>query len=194
RLLRHRRVGLPPRLGPPPPTPFRVTAIVDRGRIWRSTFSLGFGEVASRGFSFLATVHVARVLGASAFGRVEFASAIVLYASAFATFGLDVVGTRHVAAAPSDARVLARTIVGLRLGFACVAAAVLLALTFVVRDFAPIRWILLLTSLVLFTEAARLDWIFRGMERMKRVAAASILGSALYAAGVFLLLRRPEEI
>ena len=171
-----------------------MTAIVDRARIWRSTFSLGFGEVAARGFSFVATIHVARVLGASDFGRVEFASAIVLYASAFATFGLDVVGTRHVAAAPSDARVLAGTIATLRLGFACVAAAVLLALTFVVPDLAEIRWVLFFSSLVLFTEAARLDWIFRGLERMKRVAAASILGQALYAAGVFLLLRRHGQI
>jgi O-antigen/teichoic acid export membrane protein len=171
-----------------------VTAVVDRGRIWRSTFSLGFGEIAARGFSFVATVHVARVLGATNFGRVEFASAIVLYASAFATFGLDVVGTRHVAALPADARVLVRTIVGLRLLFASLAWAILLGLTFLVPRLAEIRPILLLTALVLLTEAVRLNWIFQGLERMKRVAAAGILGQALYAAGVFTLLRRPGEI
>ena len=171
-----------------------MTAVIDRGQIWRSTFSLGFGEVAARGFSFVATIHVARVLGASNFGRIEFASAIVLYASAFATFGLDVVGTRHAASAPGDARVLARAIVGMRLLFACAACAVLFALTFLVPRLAEIRLILLLTSLVLFTEAARLNWVFQGLERMKRVALAGILGQALYAAGVFALLHRPEQI
>jgi O-antigen/teichoic acid export membrane protein len=171
-----------------------VTAVVDRRRIWRNTFSLGFGEIAARAFSFIATIHVARVLGASSFGRVEFASAIVLYASAFATFGLDIVGTRHAAAAPSDARTLARTIVGLRLLLASAACAVLLGLTLVVPRLAEIRILLLLTALVLWIEAARLNWVFQGLERMKRVAVAGILGQALYAAGVFAFVRRPDQI
>lgn len=166
-----------------------VSGIVDRGRIWRSTFSLGFGEIASRAFSFIATVHVARVLGAGNFGRVEFASAIVLYASAFATFGLDVVGTVRVAASPSDARMLARTIVGLRLRLTTAACLVLMGLTFLVPRLAEIRLLLLLTFLVVWIEAARVNWAFQGLERMKRVAAAGILGQAIYAAGVFAFVR-----
>jgi len=166
-----------------------VTAIVDRQRIWRSTFSLGFGEIAARAFSFLATIHVARVLGVRNFGRVEFASAIVLYASAFATFGLDIVGTLHVAASPSDARTIARTIVGLRLRLATAACAILLLLTLFVPRLAEIRLLLLLTFLVVWIEAARLNWTFQGLERMKRVAAAGILGQAIYAGGVFAFVR-----
>jgi O-antigen/teichoic acid export membrane protein len=170
-----------------------VTAVVDRQRIWRSTFSLGFGEIAARAFSFIATVHVARVIGVRNFGRVEFASAIVLYASAFATFGLDIVGTLHVAASPSDARTLARTIVGLRLRLATAACVVLMILTFVVPRLAEIRLLLFLTFLVVWIEAARLNWTFQGLERMKRVAAAGILGQAVYAAGVFALVRQPDQ-
>src|SRR5262249_33530532 len=164
-------------------------AVVDRQRIWRSTFSLGFGEIAARAFSFLATIHVARVLGVRNFGRVEFASAIVLYASAFATFGLDIVGTLHGAANPSDARTLARTIVALRLRLATAACALLMLLTLFVPTLAEIRLLLLLTFLVVWIEAARLNWTFQGLERMKRVAAAGILGQAIYAGGVFAFVR-----
>ena len=174
--------------------PIPVRGFLETRRIFTNTSVLALGEVAARGFSFLATVHVARVLGAAGFGRIELASALVLYVGVLSTFGLDIVGTMRVAVDPDRARVLARTITSLRVALCCVMTAALLSLTWVVPRFAGIRMLLLLTTIPIFAESLSLAWLFQGLERMKRIAAVGILGQAAYAAGVFAFVKRPEDI
>ncbi|MEO8189930.1 MAG: glycosyltransferase [Acidobacteriota bacterium] len=174
--------------------PMPARGILETRRIFTNASVLAAGEVAARGFSFLATVHVARVLGASGFGRIELASALALYVGVLSTFGLDLVGTMRVAVDPDRARTLARTVASLRVALCAVMTAVLLALTWLVPRFAGIRILLLLTTIPIFAESLSLAWLFQGLERMKRIAAVGILGQAVYAAGVFALVRRPEDI
>ena len=171
-----------------------MNGTIDPRRVWLNTSSLAFGEVAARGFSFLATLHLARALGTAGFGRLELAAAVVLYASSLATFGLDIVGSRHVAVDASHARALVRAVVSIRLGLACVATLLLLVLTYLVPRFGEIRPLILLTATLVFVEAAKVNWVFQGLERMRRVAAASILGQAVYAAAVFAFVHGPSEI
>jgi len=171
-----------------------VSGPLDTRRVWTNAASLGFGEVAARGFSFIATLHLARVLGAANFGRIELSIAVVLYASSLATFGLDLVGSRHVAVDPQHARALVRTIISVRLALACVATLLLLVLTYLVPRFAEIRILLMLTAALVFVEATTVNWVFQGLERMRRVAVAAVLGQAAYAAGVLALVHGPGEI
>jgi len=171
-----------------------ISGRFDSKGVWQNATVLGIGEIAARGFSFLAYVHLGRVLGPSLFGRLELATAVVLYLTSVSTFGLNVVGTRHVAVDPLHAPAIARSILSARLVLALLAAAGLTAATFVLPRFAEMRGLLLLTMLTTFIEAGSLNWVFQGMERMKWLAAVGILGQAVYAAGVFLFVREREHL
>ena len=165
----------------------------NRGVLQNATV-LGIGEVAARGFSFFAYVHLGRVLGPSLFGRLELATAVVLYLTSVSTFGLNLVGTRRVAVDPRHAPAIARSIVSARLALAFLGAAGLTAATFLVPRLAEMRGLLLLTLLTTFIEAVSLTWVFQGTERMKWLAAVGILGQAVYAAGVFLFVRERAHL
>ena len=80
------------------------------------------------------------------------------------------------------------------IGISLVATAVLLLLTLVVPRFAEIRILLMLTSITVFMGALSLDWLFQGLERMKRVAAVGILGQGVYTLGVLLFVKTQAHI
>ena len=171
-----------------------ISGRFDSKGVLQNATVLGIGEVAARGFSFLAYVHLGRVLGPSLFGRLELATAVVLYLTSVSTFGLNLVGTRRVAIDPLHAPAIARSIVSSRLALAFLGAGALTAATYLVPRFAEMRGLLLLTLLTTFIEAVSLNWIFQGTERMKWLAAVGILGQAVYAAGVFLFVREREHL
>ncbi|MGH9441808.1 MAG: glycosyltransferase [Thermoanaerobaculia bacterium] len=171
-----------------------ISGRFDSKGVLQNATVLGIGEVAARGFSFLAYVHLGRVLGPSLFGRLELATAVVLYLTSVSTFGLNIVGTRRVAVDPLHAPAIARSIVSIRLALAFLGAAALTAATFFVPRFAEMRGLLLLTLLTTFIEAVSLAWVFQGTERMKWLAAVGILGQAVYAAGVFLFVRERTQL
>lgn len=160
-------------------------------RVLRNTLALGAGEIGARALSFLATVHVVRALGTVGFGRVEFAAAVVLYASALASFGLDTVGTFRAAADPRRAFPMARAVIALRLELATLSVCVLMLLAALVPRLAEVRTLLLVGGLGVFAEALSTAFVFQGLEQMRRVALVKIAGQGLYAVGVLALVHGP---
>src|SRR5205823_11027249 len=109
--------------------PAGVPAVTTRGKRFAL---LAGGEAVSRVTGFVVTVYLARVLGASGYGVIALASAILLYLNAITDAGLDMLGVRDVASDPARLPVLVPSIVAARLviamGLWVVAAAVGLAL------------------------------------------------------------------
>ncbi len=147
----------------------------------RSFLTLGGGEAAARVVAFLATVYLARTLGADAYGAVAFALAVILYVAVLADFGVETLGIRDVAAGRArSAPSLIPSLVAARLGIA--------ALCILVVGLAAWRWLppaegrlLAALSLLLLTVAASLKWVLLGLERAGGVALARTAGEALTA-------------
>jgi O-antigen/teichoic acid export membrane protein len=157
-------------------------------RILGTFFSLSAGELAARLVSFAAFAHLARVLGASDFGRIGLVLTIVTYLQIPVLQGFDSVGMRDVSRDRSLLRRYAGSILTMRLLAAVVTwgVAALLAQP-------PLRWLLLLFALTLFPQAASLKWAFQAVERARPVAAAGVVSQAVFAAGAF-TVAGPEQL
>jgi O-antigen/teichoic acid export membrane protein len=143
--------------------------------------------------AFAAVVYIARVLGASEYGVIEVAGAIVLYFGRLADAGFELgLGVREVAARPDDRELVgtalvARTLISIALVIGLIAA----GLTFVPPPEGPV---LAAYSLTLLAVGASSRWVLMGHERTKPVAVARTLGEVIMVLGVVLFVRGPEDI
>lgn len=159
----------------------------------RTFFALGSGEAAARIIAFVAVVYIARALGASAYGVIEVAGAIVLYFGRFADAGFDMgLGVREVAARPDDralvgTALVARTLISIVLVIGLVAA----GLTLIPPPEGPV---LAAYSLTLLAVGASTRWVHMGHERAKPVAVARTVGEVVMVLGVIVFVRGPDDI
>ena len=164
-------------------------------RLWLRSFGyLAAGEAATSVLRFAALVWIARQLGPSAFGTVTVGLVVGNYLQIVAQSGLEVTGTRELAAHHDRAVPLLGHVVALAL----LLAGALWALTVVVTAALPLSGQVQLTIIVFglsaFTLAGNVRWSFIAIQRTRAVAVGSLLASCTYLAGAVLLVRRPSDV
>jgi O-antigen/teichoic acid export membrane protein len=147
--------------------------------------ALSVAEVLCRGTSVAVTLYLARCLGTTGLGRIEFAFNVVFWLVLIVRDGLEVIASREIARHPRLIRPLVNHVLAVKLALALA----LLAGLVVVGACAFSDWsewvILTLYGLMLISTALGLDFVYRGTERMTLVAVSLILRTAIYAVGVF---------
>ncbi len=152
------------------------------------------GDLGSRFISFWALVRIARVLGSDLFGNLSFAAAFTAYFALLVRQGLDTYGIQQVARDPSSVLAYARRIMGLRLAGAALAVLALLAILWQWDRPEELKMLVLLHSLMFFSLAPSLAWVFQAREQMKYVAASHILSQTVFALLTLVLLSRPSQV
>ncbi len=152
-----------------------------------SFLKLGAGEVLARALSFVAVVYLARRLGTEAYGMVGFAGAVMMYFVAVTDFGIEALGPREVAANPTAARGSTTRILLARVLIGCTLAVIVASGGFFLMG-QPDGAVLALYALLLLPTGASSRWVHIGLEQAGRVAVARVLGEALRAALVLLLV------
>jgi O-antigen/teichoic acid export membrane protein len=155
--------------------------------------ALGAGEAVSRLIGFTATVYIARSLGPSLFGAIGVAGAVILYFNRVVDAGLELgLGVREIAAAPESLDRLVPSLLTVRLAL----AGCLVVLLGVVGT----RWLpqpegalLAIYGLTLLPAGASTRWVHLGFGRSRLIATALILGQALTAILVVVLVRGPGD-
>jgi len=162
--------------------------------VTRNFLALGSGEVIARLVAFAATVYLARTLGASYYGIIGFATAVVLYLSRIADGGMELgIGVREIAADPSGLDRVVPTILTARLLAAIVVSGGLALLGLLVFP-QPEGTVLALYGLTLLAVGASSRWIYLGLEQPGLVAAVRTGGETLMVLLVFLLVRSPAHL
>jgi O-antigen/teichoic acid export membrane protein len=162
-------------------------------RILTNFFNLSAGELLSRVATFLAFVHLARVLGTGPFGQISFVTTVVSYLLLGVTQGFDAIGMREVARDRSTLNRYTGNILAVRIVFAAALyVGVWGALAFLQLD-PQVRRLLPLFALCLFSSAVSLKWVFQAQEQSVPVAASGMVVQAVFAAGCF-LVRNAGEI
>src|SRR5690554_32043 len=69
-------------------------------RLKEKAFWITAGDIAGRGFSFAASIYLARTLGSELFGLITVAISIIGYATWFSDLGLNNIGIREAAKQP----------------------------------------------------------------------------------------------
>src|SRR5215470_14206515 len=92
--------------------------------VGRNFLALGAGEIVARIVAFSATIYLARTLGASSYGVIGVAVAVMLYLSRIVDAGMELgTGTREVAAHPDRVGAIAATMLLVRFVIAVVVLA-----------------------------------------------------------------------
>jgi len=156
--------------------------------------TLGAGEVGSRGIAFFATAVLARRVGTEGFGILGLAFALTSYLLIVPGAGLQDLATREVARRPEDACRLAAGVLRFRL----MLAFGLLGLSGILALLLPkppiVRAVIALSAVSVLPLAVNAAWVYKALERTRRVAISLILAQLVYLTGVVFLVRSPGDL
>lgn len=151
-------------------------------------------EAFSKIITFAAFAYLARQFGASGFGYIEWAGAVLMCASLIVDQGFNAYGMREIARNPERTSTLVTEIITARFILAALSY-LLLALfaAFLVKD-AALRNLLLIYGLSLLMLPLLLQWVFQGFDRMHLAAVTQVIRQTIFVAVIFLFVRSIEDL
>ena len=160
---------------------------------FRNILRLATGDLISKATSFFAFVYLARILGVTSFGVLEFAGSVLAYLLLIADCGFEMWGTRE-AATSRDIPALAARVVPIRLLLACCSFVLLLIVLPLFPHYPSLRVVLVIYGLSVFAQALSLKWVFVGREQMSGVARGLVIGQLVFAALVVAFIHSPAGL
>lgn len=164
-----------------------------RPRVGRNFLKLGAGEAVARIIAFGATVYVARALGASAYGVIALATAILLYLSVLSDAGIDTLGIQQVAANRAALFKTLPDILGARLliGIGLILVTVVVGLAVLPQ---PEGAVLAVYALILVTVGMGTRWVHLGLEQTGRASVARLVSEGVSAFLIVAVVRTPADL
>lgn len=156
--------------------------------------ALSLGQLASRFLSFLASVHLAKALGADGLGQLLILTSILAYAASLVDFGLTKFGPVKVGRADGPLDELVSNVVMLRLLVAVPVLLILLVVTLISPLSAAQKMMAALYVLSIIPNVFDLGWVFIGTRWAMPTAVCNMISQMLYAAGVVLFVKSPQQI
>ncbi len=153
---------------------------------------LGAGEALGRLLSFAGTVWVARRMGASAYGIIAVAVAIVSYFNFFADWSVEIVGARALAQRSASVDDFAPPLIAARLLIAAGCVGVLVAIGLLLPQ--PDGALLAAYAFSLLAIASSTRFVFLGLERPLPAAVARVGGSVLTLALLLAVARDAGDL
>ena len=150
---------------------------------------LSAGEFGAKLLTFASLTYLARKLGPSWYGAIEFTLAVMVFFTLPTDLGLGAYGAREVARDPAGASRLLREITGLRLLLSLCSMLLLAVFIVFLRKGPEPKILLALYGLSLLGTPYLLQWFFQGHDQMRWIAVASIVRQGAFALLVFALCR-----
>lgn len=140
--------------------------------------------------------YLIRVLGASGYGLLAFASALITYFAVLADFGFNITATRAAAAARNDTRKLGALLAGvtlIKLALTATAALLLFIVLITSERLSRDAAVYIGSAIALLAGALFPGWLLQGLEDMRRLVTATLLGRLISVALIFMWVRGPED-
>jgi O-antigen/teichoic acid export membrane protein/GT2 family glycosyltransferase len=160
----------------------------------RSFVGFASGEAGSRVLAFVATAYIARRLGASAFGYLGFATAVVAYFGTALSTGISEIGSREVARRPADAATIAAGGSVVRIVAAVIGFIAIFGISQLLPQPEVARLVLTLTGLSLLSLAVDTSWVYKGIGRARRVGVALLIGQLVAVISLLASIRVPGDV
>ena len=153
-------------------------------------------QVAGYVFPLISMPYLARVIGADGFGKIAFASAIVVWIQTISDWGFNLTATRDVAQNRDDKELVSRIISNVlwaRSILTLLSGIILLAVVLLVpylRENADIIFVtfLLVPGYILFPE-----WFFQAIEKMKYTTFFNLFLKLVFTVAVFVFIHKRED-
>ncbi len=167
------------------------------GRTLLSNFGyLTLLQVAGYIFPFITLPYLARVIGVDGFGKIAFASAVIVWFQTIADWGFNFTATRDVAKNKDNPEKVSEIFSNV-LWARCILMLVSLALLLGCIAFIPkfqenasviMATFLMIPGLIMFPE-----WFFQALEKMKYITYFSLFVKFFFTALIFVFIKSPED-
>ena len=153
-------------------------------------------QIASYLFPLITMPYLARVIGAEGFGKIAFASAIIVWIQTIADWGFNYTATREVAKNRDDAQMVSlifSRVLWARCVLALLSLIVLCALILIIPTFRENALIILFTFLLVPGHILYPEWFFQAIEKMKYITILGVLIKFIFTILVFVIIRDKSD-
>lgn len=153
-------------------------------------------QIAGYIFPLITIPYLARVIGVDSFGKIAFASAIVVWFQTIADWGFNFTATRDVAKNRDNAEKVSEifsNVLWARILLMIISFIILLITIQFVPIFHENRAVILVTFLLVPGHIMYPDWFFQAMERMKYITLFNIFAKLLFTIAVFVFVKQKSD-
>lgn len=174
----------------------KINSSKDGKTVFANFGYLSLLQIAGYVFPLITMPYLARVIGADGFGKIAFASAIVIWVQTISDWGFNMTATRDVAQNRDNKEKVSRifsNVLWARCLLTIFSGLLLLLAVSIIpyfRSNADIIWItfLLVPGYILFP-----DWFFQAIEKMKYTTIFNLLLKLIFTVAVFIFIRDRED-
>ncbi len=175
-----------------------ITSIIGKKLFKRIGSNFGWSiisEVGGKGFLYLATVYLARVLGAANFGLFTFAQTITSYCWLGVDLGVNMYGAREIAKSKVNAPIVINPLLTLRIFSGITLFSVYsLSIYLLFQDDPLKRLIFAGFAFYLLTRSLNLDWVMRGFEKFNFIALGNFSTFLSILFFLFIFVRGESDV
>lgn len=167
------------------------------GKVLFSNFAyLSLLQVAGYVFPLITMPYLARVIGPSGFGKIAFASAIMVWIQTIADWGFNYTATRDVAKNRDNIEKVSKifsTVLIARCILVLLSFFVLCLLVVFIPEFSDNAAVIFVTFLMVPGHVLFPDWFFQAMERMKYITILNIISKLFFTIAVFVFIKDEND-
>ena len=160
----------------------------------KNFFTLAGAECITKLVVFATFAYLARILGPSSFGVIEWSAAVLICASMIVEQGLSSYGAREIAKEPLETGRLVAGIVRIRFVLAGLSYLGIVIFALAAVPDAVVFRLVLIYGLSVWLMPLSLVWVFQGHSRMRYVAILQVTRYTVFAAVVVLLVREAGDL
>ena len=147
-------------------------------------------------FPLITIPYIARVVGTWGYGKIAFASAVIVWFQTITDWGFQYTSTRDVARVREDKLKVSQkysNTLWARIILMFCAAAILLVLTLLIPKFRE-NWLVLLSTFLLIPGHILCpDWFFQALERMKYITILNICAKLIFTVCIFIFIHERNQ-
>lgn len=153
-------------------------------------------QIAGYVFPLITMPYLARVIGTEGFGKIAFATAVVVWFQTVADWGFNLTATRDVAQHRDDKEKVSQifsNVLWARCLLTLISLCLLLVLIVIVPYFRENAAVILITFLMIPGQILFPDWMFQAIEKMKYTTIFNLLMKLLFTVSVFIFIHQEED-
>jgi len=153
-------------------------------------------QIAGYVFPLITIPYLARVIGVDSFGKIAFASAVIVWFENIADWGFNFTATRDVAQNRKDIDQVSEifsNVIWAKTLLTLVVFILLLTLILLIPTFRENSTILLVSFLLLPSNILFPQWMFQAFERMRYITILSLLAKLLFTLAVFVFIKEKSD-
>lgn len=153
-------------------------------------------QIAGYVFPLLTLPYLARVIGVEGFGKIAFASVVIVWIQTVADWGFNFTATRDVAKNRDNTEKVSEifsNVLWARCLLVVISFVLLLLLIILIPKFKENQAIILVTFLLVPGHIMFPDWFFQAMERMKYITILNLLSKTLFTIAVFVFIKEKSD-